>query len=257
MNDIDVLEHILKKSLFNSDDVFEDFLSLENAAVFGFGKKRFVYIPGHRSDRVVLIAHADSHWDLAYQRNPEYETGLICEKGCFRSASREIGIGADDRAGCAILWLLKDLGHSLLITDGEENRLEGSSWLMTDPENKHIAQELNEDHQFMVQFDRMNGSDYKCYSVGTDEFRRYIEEQTGFTEPDRKWATDIVRLCRSITGVNLSIGYRNEHTPDETLVIDEWKRTLDIARNWLMQDDLPRFPLSGIRHEITKDFTKP
>ena len=44
----------------------------------------------------------------------------------YRSGVYDEGIGADDRAGCAILWLLKDSGHSLLVTNGEEigcNRL--------------------------------------------------------------------------------------------------------------------------------------
>ena len=35
--------------------------------------------------------------------------------------------------------------------------------------NKDIADEINHDHQFVIQFDRRNGRDFKCYDVGTDE----------------------------------------------------------------------------------------
>ncbi|HJW87414.1 MAG TPA: hypothetical protein VJ440_12350, partial [Candidatus Brocadiaceae bacterium] len=55
--------------------------------------------------------------------------------------------------------------------------------------------------------------------------------------------TDIVTLCRRITGVNLSIGYRNEHTDDEHLVLQDWQHTLDVCRTWLSRAELPRFDL--------------
>jgi hypothetical protein len=71
---------------------------------------------------------------------------LLLSNGVFQSANRIRGIGADDRAGCAILWLLKDLGHSLLITDGEEKGGIGSKWLMNDTENADIAEEINTEH---------------------------------------------------------------------------------------------------------------
>jgi hypothetical protein len=37
-------------------------------------------------------------------------------------------LGADDRAGLAILWLLRDLGHSLMVTDLEEHGRMGSTY---------------------------------------------------------------------------------------------------------------------------------
>ena len=107
------------------------------------------------------------------------------------------------------------MGHSLLITDGEEHGAIGSDWLMKGPENMDIANLINQDHQFIIQFDRRNGKDFKCYSVGTDEFRAYIAEKTGYLEPDRSAGTDIVKLCRDITAVDLSVGYRNEHSEEE------------------------------------------
>jgi hypothetical protein len=108
-------------------------------------------------------------------------------------------------------------------------------------ENIDIADEINRNHQFMVQLDRRNATDYKCYNVGTDDFRRYVEESTGYSEPDLCSATDIKVLCRDITGVNLSIGYHNEHKTEEYLVLAEWQHTLNICRRWLSEVQLPIF----------------
>lgn len=70
------------------------------------GEDSFVYVPGKREDRVVLIAHADTVYNSGQE--------IIFEEGIYRSGTPYCGIGADDRAGCAILYLLKDFGHSLL-----------------------------------------------------------------------------------------------------------------------------------------------
>ncbi|OQY09386.1 MAG: hypothetical protein B6I30_09910 [Desulfobacteraceae bacterium 4572_187] len=89
--------------------------------------------------------------------------------------------------------------------------------------NHDIADKINFEHQFVVQLDRRNGRDFKCYSVGTDEFRNYVGQTTGYIEPDRSAYTDIVTICRDICGVNLSIGYHSEHCENEHLVISEWE----------------------------------
>ena len=140
-----------------------------------------------------------------------------------------------------MLWLLKDLGHSLLVTNGEEHGQTGSTWLMDD--NKDIAEEINQDHQFVIEFDSRNGRDFKCYDVGTDEFRSYVAEKTGYRDPDRRSTTDIRTLCRDIAGVNLSIGYHNEHHENEYLSIVEWEHTVGVVQKWLSERKLPKFIL--------------
>ncbi len=239
MSDTDLLMRFLEIPLGRSEEVFRRFSSIETAVVRGAGLKRFLYARGWRENKVLLVAHADTYWDQNYGYTDSAPHRAVLSGGVIRSLDSRYGLGADDRAGCAILWLLRDLGHSLLITDGEEHGQQGSSWLME--ANQDIAEEINRDHRFVVQFDRRNGNDYKCYRVGTEEFRRYVEQKTGYTEPDRRSSTDIVSICRDITGVNLSIGYRNEHTADECLCLNEWQGTLDVCRRWLSEQKLPRF----------------
>jgi len=43
--------------------------------------------------------------------------------------------------------------------------------------------------------------------------------------------------------VNLSVGYKGEHTDDELLVIRDWENTLDLSRKWFSEPDIPRFGL--------------
>lgn len=243
MNDFTTLKEFLELPLYNSDPIFDKFANLPNMDIVLRGKKphRFLYIRGKRENKVVLVAHADTVWDEYYSNDFDPQSQVLFIDGMFQSSSDICGIGADDRAGCAMLWLLKDLGHSLLITDGEEGGLMGSKWLMKDISNLDIAEEINHKHQFMIQLDRRYSSDFKCYSVGTDEFREYVKKVTGYSEPDRVASTDIVQLCQDITGVNLSVGYRYEHSHKECLSFAEWQNTLNICRQWLSQPNLPRF----------------
>ncbi len=239
MNDANVLLEFLKMPLGNSDEIFKKFSILPGAIHRGIALEQFLFMKGKRDDRVLLVAHADTYWDNRLLSNENKPQEIFEEQGIIRNAHG--GLGADDRAGCAILWLLKDMGHSLLITDGEERGGCGSDWLMN--ANQDIADEINDNHQFVIQFDRRNGKDFKCYSVGTDEFRTCVQQATGYSEPNRSAFTDIVTLCHRITGVNLSIGYRNEHSNNEHLVVQDWQHTLDVCRTWLSQPELPRFNL--------------
>jgi di/tripeptidase len=241
----ETLKMFLEYPIGNSDLVFEKFKTL-SGHIFKENpinnKERFIYIRGTKKDKVVLVAHADTFFDTRYD-NEEINHFVVEENGFFIGVDNNddrCGLGADDRAGCAIIWLLKDLGHSILIVDGEEKGKLGSNWLMDN--FKEIATELN-NHQFMIQFDRRNSSDFKCYDVGTENFRTFISEKTGFSEPDRRASTDICALCTDICGVNLSVGYYNEHTTNESINIEEWKNTLEIARK-LLSEELPKFHLS-------------
>lgn len=253
--DTESLYRFLNFPLTRTDEIFKLFSSLPGSRVFGSGRKQVLYAEGSRSiksGRCLLVAHADTVWDESWpvsrhdQNSLDREFPCLIETdGIIRSAAANRGIGADDRAGLAMLWQLKELGHSLLITDLEEHGRIGSCEFR-DKHPKVLAQ-INREHAFAIQFDRCNGRDFKCYDVGTDEFRKYICQITGYTEPDRYSFTDISTLCAPrgnttrMCGVNLSVGYYDEHTADEYLVIREWTHTLAMARQWLSGSILPKF----------------
>ena len=244
--DFEVLQRFLQMNINHTRDLFALFGSLPGAAE-GQGEKKkehWLYVPGAREDRCLLVAHADTVWDNSYDRK-RFHPEVRFEDGVFFSRGGECGLGADDRAGCAMLWLLRESGHSLLLLDGEEHGLLGARLLMTDGE---MAREVNR-HAFMLELDRRNAAEYKTYdlpvSVG---FTAFIEEKTGFSRVENSAGTDICVLCREICGANLSVGYQNEHTNAEILVYADWQNTLDLVRT-MLREPLARFPLNEQRSE--------
>ncbi|MBR1438083.1 MAG: TIGR02452 family protein, partial [Synergistaceae bacterium] len=99
--------------------------------------------------------------------------------------------------------------------------------------HRELFEELN-NHQYMIEFDRRNACDYKVYDIPvTEEFKSFIEANTGYKEADRHSSTDIRILCEKVCGVNLSVDYDYEHTVWECLNFHEWENTLNIARKML------------------------
>lgn len=218
----------------NANAVLEKFAALPNAVrKTGGPKEGFVYIPGTRENAVLLVAHADTRYDK------EQPVELIEDEDTFRNSNDLLG--GDDRAGCAVCRLMLNSGHGILITDGEEGGAFGSEFLKrVHPE---IFSEINQKYQFMIQIDRCGTGEFKCYNVGSEAFRSYVAEKTGFSEPDRLRSTDVVHLCRDICGVNLACGYYKEHTDEEYLVKKEWLHTLELLKVWLADENLPKFVL--------------
>lgn len=245
-----ILKGFLSYNLWESEQIFDKFIEFSETNNLSFSfhqspekpKERFLFIEGKRPSKVVLIAHADTVWDKEYGGNETIQT-VIKKDGYFVGQNNMIGIGADDRGGCAILWDLRNSGHSLLITDGEERGKRGSNYLINNfPE---IVNKITK-HQFLIQFDRRNSTDSKYYNVGTKNFKKFISHYAiNFSDPLDPGSTDICVLCNKskICGVNLSIGYYNEHTSDEKININEWKNTLEIVKKLIDSDKLPKFRL--------------
>ncbi|MBR4664053.1 MAG: hypothetical protein IKO93_09280, partial [Lentisphaeria bacterium] len=86
-----------------ADAVFERFAALPGAVrdtcAPGEG---FVYLPGSRENAVLLVAHADTVGRETLEVDLEEDEKTI--------RNRYGILGADDRAGCAMLWLLRDMG---------------------------------------------------------------------------------------------------------------------------------------------------
>lgn len=234
------LLEFLNTSLDSGDRIFERFASLSGAVV-GIGSEplqRYVYIPGNRKDRVVLVSHIDTVWDKAYGKVLSEEREAEFKDGVFYSSNPNCGIGADDRAGCAMLWELRDCGHSILIVDGEEHGKRGARYLKKT--NRKLFRELNK-HCYMMELD-WKGTDRCLFNQvdNTKRFKRYIEKTLGFSDDKAKGGTDLQVLCRRVCGVNLGVGYYGYHTSKERLVLAEWENTYD-KLNVFLQKPQKRF----------------
>jgi hypothetical protein len=157
----------------------------------------------------------------------------------YRYSWRDKCLGADDRAGIAVLWLMRRSGHSLLITDHEETGGRGARMAAMD-----LADELA-DHQFAVQIDRRYDQEMVFYDCATDAFEQHMVKATRGYHIGIGSFTDISIICPAagICGVNLSAGYWNEHTEAEMLSYDAWLRTYNIVYRMCWQESHPRFEL--------------
>lgn len=239
-----VIDNFLNVSISDSTDIFKLFLDIPDS-IYKYSNnafERFIYIPGKRQDRVLLVAHADTVWDKRYGKNAE--SIVVFEDGVYRSDNPDCGIGADDRAGCAMLWALKDSGHSLLILDGEEHGKIGAKYLKK--QYPELFKEINR-HQYMIEFDwRGTGGCLYNQVDYTNKFLKYITDNLGFVKEDKKGGCDLQILCKDVCGVNVGVGYYNQHKSTETLVIDDWINTYNAVSAFLEKPQ-PRFPISKTR----------
>ena len=227
------LMELLNCPLEDGTEILERFRTLPDA-IFRQGEKpleRFVYCPGSRKDRVLLIAHCDTVWDRDYGKAPQPQS-LVLDGDLVRSGCPTQGIGADDRAGCAMLWALRDSGHSLLVLDGEEHGHFGAKYLCS--AYPKLLKELNA-HAYMLQLDLWGGR--RCMYHGIANSRRFCRQIAawGFQEERMPNGTDISYLCTTACGANLSVGYRGFHTPKETLSVSCWEAVLHRLREELQK----------------------
>lgn len=237
-----IVEMFLQLPVSCADGVFDLFSQLPGA-IYEKGNhplERFVYIPGTRKDRVVLVAHGDTVWD-AFYGNPQ-SADLQYADGVFYCGNVDCGIGADDRAGCAMVWALKDSGHSLLIVDGEEKGKFGAKFLKK--QYPKLYRQLNS-HRFMMEMDwRGTGGCLYNQVDNTKAFKKYIADTLDFHDSEKKGGCDLQILCNAICGVNIGIGWDHCHSPKETLVLSHWESSYNALKAFLDKPQ-PKFRISA------------
>lgn len=200
-----------------------------------YGKKNVIdnpaYIYAQGNIPVALIAHMDTVFpdppkDIYYDR----------ERQVIWSPD---GLGADDRAGVFSILKIISLGYKphIIFTTDEECGGKGARILSAVPcPFKHL--------KFMVQLDRKGVDDCVFYDCGNVTFEEFIEG-FGFHS---EWGTysDICELCPAwkVAGVNLSIGYIDEHSYVETLHITHMMATIEKVEQILQtacKESVPTF----------------
>lgn len=179
---------------------------------------------------IALVAHMDTVFkfpvsDLYYDQ----------KKGVLWSPE---GLGADDRAGIfAILKILQDgLRPSVILTTGEEEGGVGACAICERYPECPIP-----GLKYMIQLDRHGTNDCVFYDCYCPEFVDYVES-FGFCE---RWGsfTDISFLMPEwqIVGVNLSVGYEDEHSRQEILCINPLFDTIKKVKKMLTETEIPDF----------------
>ncbi len=216
-----VLREFLAYPLSDGEEILRRFAALPKGS-YVEGKKpleRYVYIPGSRKDAVLLVAHVDTVWDKRYQ-NPGKGQAVAFDGTHFTSADEVTGIGADDRAGCALLWLLRDLGHGILLLDGEEKGHFAAKYIQS--QEPKLLRELNS-YSFLLALD-FPGKDF-CHYHGlpvSRAFCKYVESEFSCKPYPKKFGSDLPYLSTSRCGVNIGIGYYLMHRKEEALELAHW-----------------------------------
>lgn len=224
----------------NEFKLFESLASLtQNSmrrALYSYLKKRYKkvivtpeYLYAVGEIPIALVAHMDTVFS-----SPPEDIYYDERKGVCWSPD---GLGADDRAGIfAILTILKH-GYrpSIIFTTDEEIGAVGASQLVEDI--KTPESEL----KYIIQLDRRGTNDCVFYDCNNRDFVEYIEK-FGFVETFGSFS-DISVICPAwgIAGVNLSIGYEDEHSISETLRVGAMLNTIQKVENMLKVKDIPFF----------------
>lgn len=192
---------------------------------------------------IALVAHMDTVFKYPVD-NMYYDR----QKGVVWSPE---GLGADDRAGIfAIVQILKTgLRPSIILTTDEESGGIGASALAGIP--CPIP-----DLKYMIQLDRRGTNDCVFYDCYNPSFIEYVES-FGFVE---KWGTfsdiSILMPAWKICGVNLSVGYEDEHSVSETLHIKPLFDTIAKVRHMLQEEEIPTFEYEELPAHWYNNFGK-
>ena len=234
----DVLEHFLNLGTQSSahENIMQEFHTLNNSSisVLSDDNEGFVYIPGKRNDRVLLVS------SLEFELNQTKQEELIFENGNYKTSKQKSYLDIAT-ASSAILYLLKDSGHSLLIMNNDLYFPHFSVVNVINYQHKELFEEFNA-HQYILEFSYEYPKSIGFTPSTTQNFKNFIEDNTQFFEEKRLFHSSINELCERICGANVSAGYHKNKRKGLFLNLAEWEHTLNVFRNFLKKPQ-PQFTL--------------
>lgn len=192
----------------------------------------FEYNKGNEDAYTIFMPKSDemmpcivSHADIVGKNEPiELK---ISDKGVMTNPDGILG--ADDRAGCYIIgeMMKAKVRARFIITENEECGGIGAGACAKEEPLEIIAPMTS----CFIELDRRGSNDCATYGVDNSALIQIFGEH-GYNEAWGSY-TDIVDLCEAtnIAGVNLSVGYYNEHTKNESLNLKELDDTLQFMLN--------------------------
>lgn len=172
-----------------------------------------------------LVAHMDTVNDSAMSTP-------IIESGGFLYRKNTI-LGADDRAGCQIIHNHFNNCNFILTVDEESGGL-GAEVVGDTPYIQQLVNDMKV--PCLLEFDRRGNSD--IVGIYNDYCDERLSDAIQAIAPDYTDATgtftDIDRLKPlGLQGVNLSVGYYDQHTNREKLNLKEFARADKLAKDLL------------------------
>lgn len=216
----DYLETIEDFLMAGEDQILKQFSKLKGAV---HRPGLYTFIPGKGS--VLLVAHVDT-----VRTGQLLPDELLMSHGVYFTTGKN-PLGADDRAGVYAIHKIinslrpDELPH-ILLTDGEESGGYGVREFIADK----VLDPFKDDTNLMLEFDRYGADQAVTYSGELPEYIRGYLEDRGWRMGHGSY-TDIATLIDAykIPGVNLSVGYYDQHTNHESLVMDYLEMTIKRA----------------------------
>lgn len=174
---------------------------------------------------IALCAHMDTVFDC-----PPTEIFWDKEQQVILGSC---GLGADDRAGIYAIINILSAGYrpTIILTTDEELGNVGAQ-VMT-----KLITKAPIELKYIIQLDRKGEKDCVFYDCWNEEFMDYVIN-FGFDINFGSFS-DISSICPvwGIAGVNLSIGYKDEHTFQERLYVNHMMETIEKVKNMLNDVD--------------------
>lgn len=172
-----------------------------------------------------LVAHLDTVFN-----KPPIEFFYDKEKNVIWSPQ---GLGADDRAGVYSIIQIIEKGYlpTIILTKDEEAGCLGSKRMV-----KKIPTSPTK-LKYIIQLDRQGKDDcvfYNCNNLIFNDYIKKFDFKIKFGS-----FSDISEICPAwgVAGVNLSIGYKYEHSFSELLYVDHMYNTIYKVENMLKDVD--------------------
>ena len=182
---------------------------------------------------IALVAHMDTVF-----KTPVSNLYYDRQKNVLWSPE---GLGADDRAGVFAILKILQAGYrpSVIFTTDEEKGGLGANELGKTP---CPIPNL----KYLIELDRRGINDCVFYDCYCPQFIQYVES-FGFFERYGSFS-DINFLMEEwdICGVNLSIGYEDEHSYSETLHVDPMFDTIRKVIKMISESDIPEFKYENL-----------
>lgn len=176
-----------------------------------------------------------SHLDTVHKRQPKQ---FVYNRAAETMTSPQ-GIGGDDRCGVfSILTILNEMDGVkpyLFFSTDEETGMNTTRKGATDL--KKLCLGIN----YIVELDRQDTDDSVYYECGNQEFKDWINS-FGFVEAQGT-GSDIKVLSSEweVASVNLSIGYKKQHTTSEKVYFNDVRKTIDRVKQIIRATQPGRF----------------
>jgi di/tripeptidase len=193
-------------------------------------KKHTIIVPEDIKwgDELDIMPCIVAHTDTVSKKKP---TTLKVKDGIVSNPDGVLG--ADDRAGCYAIWkmLKADVRAIYILTDEEEVGGIGAYECAVSV----LFETLIPNISAFIELDRESSDDIALYGFDNEALNKLFEDRGYITNYGSY--TDVVDLAKEsgIACINLSVGYYNQHTKKEFLVLKELYRTVDV-----MCKDLPK-----------------